>query len=34
MLLAYTATKSRSVLPCVILHFAHNFAVLFLLPRH
>ena len=34
MLLAYTATKSRSVLPCIILHFAHNFAVLFLLPRH
>jgi hypothetical protein len=34
MLLAFTATKTRSVLPCVLLHFAHNFAVLFLLPRH
>lgn len=33
LLLAVTATKCRSVLPCVILHFAHNYLVLFLLPR-
>ena len=34
LLFAFTAYKSRSVLPCMILHFAHNFVVLFLLPRH
>lgn len=34
LLLAFTLTKCRSVLPCVVLHFAHNLAVLFLLPRH
>ncbi len=34
MLFAFAAQKTRSVLPCVVLHFAHNFAVLFLLPRH
>lgn len=33
LLLAFTATKSRSVLPCIILHFVHNYVVLFLLPR-
>jgi membrane protease YdiL (CAAX protease family) len=33
LLFAFTATKCRSVWPCVVLHFAHNFAVLFLLPR-
>lgn len=33
LLMAFTATKCRSVLPCVLLHFAHNYAVLFLLPR-
>lgn len=34
LLFAFTAYKSRSVLPSMLLHFAHNFAVLFLLPRH
>ncbi len=34
LLFAFAATKTRSVLPCVVLHFAHNFAVLFMLPRH
>ncbi len=33
LLLCFTATKTRSVFPCVLLHFAHNYAVLFLLPR-
>jgi membrane protease YdiL (CAAX protease family) len=33
LLLAFTASKCRSVLPCIILHFVHNYVVLFLLPR-
>ena len=34
LLLAFAATKCRSVFPSMVIHFAHNFAVLFLLPRH
>ena len=34
LLFAFAAYRTRSVFPCMVLHFAHNFAVLFLLPRH